>query len=54
MSDHLVTLLMKADGVDPGELETMLRHVADSRSAEAGVLPSFMNRLRQRNGGRLS
>ena len=46
LSDNLVRSLMKADGVDPGELETMLRHVADRRSAEAGVLPFFMSRLR--------
>jgi hypothetical protein len=31
LSDGLVKLVMKADGVDAGELETMLRRVAASR-----------------------
>ncbi len=32
LSDTLVRSLMKADGVDAGELRTMLREVADRRS----------------------
>jgi hypothetical protein len=35
LSDSLVKLVMKADGVDAGELEMMLRNVADSRPKDS-------------------
>jgi hypothetical protein len=49
LSDHLVKLVMKADGVDAGELETMLRRVAASRPMEKAIL-SFSGHRRFRDG----
>jgi hypothetical protein len=37
LSDGLVKLVMKADGVDADELEAMLRRVADSRPKERAI-----------------
>jgi hypothetical protein len=37
LSDSLVKLVMKADGVDTGELEAMLRRVAASRPKERAI-----------------
>jgi hypothetical protein len=37
LSDSLVKLVMKADGVDVDELEGMLRRVAASRSRERAI-----------------
>jgi hypothetical protein len=38
LSDSLVKLVMKADGVDADELETMLRTVAASRPVKRTML----------------
>jgi hypothetical protein len=38
LSDKLIKLVMKADGVDADELEAMLRRVAASRPREKAVL----------------
>jgi hypothetical protein len=48
LSDSLVKLVMKADGVDADELETMLRSVADSRPKERAIL-SFSGHRRFRD-----
>jgi hypothetical protein len=48
LSDSLVKLVMKADGVDADELETMLRNVADSRPKERTIL-SFSGHRRFRD-----
>jgi hypothetical protein len=48
LSDSLVKLVMKADGVDIGELETMLHDVADSRPKERTIL-SFSGHRRFRD-----
>jgi hypothetical protein len=49
LSDHLVKLVMKADGVDAGELESMLGRVAAGRRREKAVL-SFSGHRRFRDG----
>jgi hypothetical protein len=38
LSDNLVKLVMKADGVDADELEATLRRVAASRPKEKAIL----------------
>jgi hypothetical protein len=38
LSDGLIKLIMKADGVDAGELETLLRRVAASRPKAPQIL----------------
>jgi hypothetical protein len=38
LSDSLIKLVMKADGVNAGELETMLRNVAASRPKAPPIL----------------
>ena len=48
LSDSLVKLVMKADGVDVGELEAMLRNVAASRPKERTIL-SFSGHRRFRD-----
>jgi hypothetical protein len=48
LSDNLVKLVMKADGVDAGELQAMLSRVAASRPKEKAVL-SFAGHRRFRD-----
>jgi hypothetical protein len=48
LSDSLVKLVMKADGVDADELQTMLRNVANSRPKERTIL-SFSGHRRSRD-----
>jgi hypothetical protein len=48
LSDNLVKLVMKADGVDADELEAMLRKVADSRPKERAI-PYFSGHRRFRD-----
>jgi hypothetical protein len=48
LSDGLVKLVMKADGVDADELETMLRNIANSRPKERTIL-SFSGHRRFRD-----
>jgi hypothetical protein len=48
LSDSLVKLVMKADGVDADELQTMLRNVANSRPEERTIL-SFSGHRRSRD-----
>jgi hypothetical protein len=48
LSDKLVKLVMKADGVEADELEAMLRRVAASRPREKAVL-SFSGHRRFRD-----
>ena len=48
LSDSLVKLVMKADGVDADALETMLRNVAASRPKERTIL-SFSGQRRPRD-----
>jgi hypothetical protein len=48
LSDSLIKLVMKADGVDADALETMLRNVAASRPKEKTIL-SFSGHRRSRD-----
>jgi hypothetical protein len=48
LSDGLVKLVMKADGVDEGELQAMLSRVAASRPKEKAIL-SFSGHRRFRD-----